>query len=138
MLNPSSRILLVEDSRPEREALAAMLREEGYEVDEAEDGESTLLMLESRRPDLLLLDLKLHGADGFSVLKQLQQEQSDLPVIIMTGLDVNEIQRSMGRLPVHELPTLLLKPIDVRQMLNLVALRLSGELPGGATGAAEE
>ena len=135
MLNQCSRILLVEDSKPEREALAAVLRDEGYEVDEAEDGESTMLMLESRRPDLLLLDLRLQGADGFSVLRHLQNSHNDLPVIIMTGLDVNEIQRSMGRLPVHELPPLLLKPVDARQLLDLVALRLSGELPGGTTGA---
>ena len=138
MQTQCSRILLVEDSKPEREALAAVLRDEGYEVDEAEDGESTMLMLESRRPDLLLLDLRLQGADGFSVLTHLQKSHNDVPVIVMTGLDVNEIQRSMGRLPVHELPPLLLKPVDAKQLLALVALRLGGELPGGTTGAAEQ
>ena len=138
MQTQCSRILLVEDSKLEREALAAVLRDEGYEVDEAEDGESTMLMLESRQPDLLLLDLRLQGADGFSVLTHLQKSHNDVPVIIMTGLDVNEIQRSMGRLPVHELPPLLLKPVDAKQLLALVALRLGGELPGGTTGTAEQ
>ncbi len=124
------RLLVADDSMVERRPLAELLRTSGYDVDEAADGKSVMLMLESRPVDLLLLDLRMPMADGFDVLTFLQRTRPKLPVILMSGLAADEIQDSMNRLPVHELPTLLLKPINPEQLLDLVDLRLRGELPG--------
>src|SRR5687768_18599968 len=63
--DPEPRVLLADDSAVEREALATLLRQAGYHVDEADDGEAAILFLKGQAPDLLLLDLQMPGTDGF-------------------------------------------------------------------------
>jgi response regulator RpfG family c-di-GMP phosphodiesterase len=67
--------------------------------------------------------------DGFAVLNYLQEHRKALPVILLTGMEPNEIQKEMSGLQTHELPPLLLKPVDVGQLLEIVDLQLSGQLP---------
>ncbi len=126
---PEARVLLADDSAVEREALAHLLRQAGYQVDEADDGEAAILFLKQRLPDLLLLDLQMPGTDGFGVLSYIQKNKQNFPVILLSGLPPDQIQKSMQRLPSRDLPPLLIKPVDPIQLLNIVALRLTGELP---------
>lgn len=123
------RLLLCDDSAVERTALAQILRSAGYAVDEASDGESALLHIKNRPIDLLLLDLNLPDLDGFDILEYLQKNVPDLPVILLSGMPLHEIQHSMQRLPQKELPPLFIKPLDPEQLLHVVALKLEGELP---------
>ena len=125
-----SRLLLCDDSPIERMALAHLLRREGYEVDEAGDGESALHHLKHRSVDLLLLDLNMPELDGFGVLTYLQKHRPGLPVILLSGMPVDQIQHKMHGLPKHELPPLFIKPVDPDQLLQVVELELSGEMPG--------
>jgi CheY-like chemotaxis protein len=127
--DPEARVLLADDSPVEREALAHLLRQAGYQVDEADDGEAAILFLKRKLPDLLLLDLQMPGTDGFGVLSYIQKNNQDFPVILLSGLPPDQIQKSMQRLPSRDLPPLLMKPVDPNQLLNIVALRLTGELP---------
>ena len=126
---PSARILLCDDSPVERLALAHFLRGSGYAVDEAGDGESAILHLKNRLVDLILLDLQMPGVDGFDVLAYMQQHRRALPVILLSGMPLDAIQHKMHVLPEKELPPLLLKPIDTNQLLDVVELQLSGQLP---------
>jgi CheY-like chemotaxis protein len=123
------RILLCDDSTTERTSLAQILRREGYDVDEAADGAAALTLLKGRGYDLMLLDLQMPGVDGFDVLAYVQQRKADLPVVVLSGLPPEEIGDGLQRLPDHELPPLLLKPIDVRQLFQVIELKLAGELP---------
>ena len=124
-----SRLLLCDDSPIERMALAHLLRGEGYEVDEAGDGESALHYLKHRSIDLLLLDLNLPGLDGFGVLGYLQKHRPGLPVVLLSGMAPDQIQHKMHKLPTHELPPLFLKPVDPEQLLQVVEMGLNGEMP---------
>jgi DNA-binding response OmpR family regulator len=128
-LSRNARLLVCDDSPVERLALAHMLRQEGYDVDEAGDGESAMHFLKQRPVDLLLLDLNLPKLDGFGVLAYLQEHRPGLPVILLSGMPLDEIQHKMHRLPKHELPALFIKPVDLQQLLTVVDLRLNGELP---------
>lgn len=123
------RILLCDDSTTERTSLAQILRREGYEVDEAADGAAALTLLKGRAYDLMLLDLQMPGVDGFDVLAYVQRQKADLPIVVLSGLPPEEIGDGLHRLPEHELPPLLLKPIDVRQLFQVIELKLAGELP---------
>jgi CheY-like chemotaxis protein len=123
------RLLLCDDSPVERLALAHVLRKSGYEVDEAEDGQSALHHLQHRNIDLLLLDLHLPEMDGFGVLTYLQKHRPGLPVILLSGMPLDQIQTKMQRMRTPELPPLFLKPIDPDQLLQMIQLQLSGELP---------
>src|SRR5258707_1327817 len=98
------RLLLCDDSPVERMALGHMLRTAGYEVDEAGDGESALHHLQHRQVDLLLLDLNMPEMDGFGVLTYLQKHRPGLPVVLLSGMPLEQIQHKMHRLPPRRIP----------------------------------
>jgi CheY-like chemotaxis protein len=123
------RILLVDDSTVERMGLGHFLRRAGYVVDEAEDGNSALAHLQNRECDMLLLDLQMPGMSGFEVLKYLQRHRRGLPVILLSGMPVDQIELNMHGLPQQELPTLFLKPVDLEQLLDVLEMQLSGRFP---------
>src|SRR5688572_24876470 len=121
-------ILLCDDSPVERSSLARWLRSAGYIVHEADDGEVALHKLRDLQLDLVLLDLNMPQVDGFGVLGYLQEHRRALPVIVLSGMQPNRIQNGIHRLPSHELPPLLMKPIDADQLLTMVTFALEGGL----------
>jgi CheY-like chemotaxis protein len=125
----TARLLVCDDSPVERMALAHYLRRAGYEVDEVGDGNGAIEYLKNRNIDLMLLDLHMPGMDGFVVLRYVQEHRRALPVILLSGMPPNQIQHKMHALVERELPPLLVKPIDPEQLIGIIELQLSGELP---------
>ena len=78
------RIVVVDDDPVLRAILRGYLEDAGYRVTEAADGESLLDALPRLDPALMLLDVKLPGADGFELLRSIRT-RSDLPVIMVTS-----------------------------------------------------
>ena len=77
----------------------------------------------------MLLDLHMPEVDGFEVLGYLQEHRRALPVILLSGMPLHKIQHRIHTLPTPELPPLLIKPIDPDQLLGVLELQLSGQLP---------
>jgi DNA-binding response OmpR family regulator len=93
-----AKILIVEDDRFLRELIARKLRNEGYEVIEAVEGEEGLKRIKEEKPDLVLLDLILPGIDGFEVLESAKKDSeiASIPVIILSNLGQREeIERGL-------------------------------------------
>ncbi|MFP4474463.1 MAG: ATP-binding protein [Desulfatibacillaceae bacterium] len=80
-----NRVLVVDDEKDIREGCERILSRMGCEVRTAGDGETALSLLESESFDLLLLDLKMPGADGADVLDIVREKYRDLLVIVITG-----------------------------------------------------
>jgi two-component system KDP operon response regulator KdpE len=80
------RVLVVDDERPMRRALAIDLQARGYDVDVAETGEEALTLAASRRPDVMLLDLGLPGIDGLDVIAGVRG-WSRVPIIVLSARD---------------------------------------------------
>ncbi len=78
------RILIIEDDEDIRASVAQLLRDEGYDVDEAANGATGLARLSSRSCDCVLLDVMLPDIDGFEVCRRIRG-QSDVPVIIVSA-----------------------------------------------------
>ena len=78
-------ILVVDDEEAIRVSLAGALADEGYAVLEAATGEEAITLVRRKRPDLMLLDMKLPKTSGLEVLKQARKIQDDIVVIIMTA-----------------------------------------------------
>ena len=80
-------MLVAEDSMGMRALLRAQLREHGYEVVEAADGEHALSRARETRPDVILLDVEMPRLDGFATLHELKSDPDlqDVPVIFITG-----------------------------------------------------
>jgi DNA-binding response OmpR family regulator len=81
----NARILVVEDERPMRIALADILDSEGYRVLTAADGESGLDQAVRQKPDLILLDVMLPKLDGYAVCSELRRLAVDAPVLMLTA-----------------------------------------------------
>ena len=89
------RILLVEDDRTLRQALAFNLEREGYEVRVAVDGEQALAASRDPGLDLVVLDVMLPGMSGLEVLRAIRAEGVDTPVIVLSAKG-DEIDRVVG------------------------------------------
>ena len=80
------RILLIEDDETLCQTIPFQLRQEGFSVDVAENGEEGLHFARERLHDLILLDRMLPGLDGMEVLHTLRRENIQPPVIFLTAL----------------------------------------------------
>ena len=91
-------ILVVEDTEEYRHLYRTLLRSDGYEVMEAEDGRQALQLIEDHEFKLILLDLILPEVDGFEVLERIRANErtKSVPVIIFTVLgDREQIRRAV-------------------------------------------
>ncbi|MFM1783976.1 MAG: hypothetical protein RLZZ579_253 [Actinomycetota bacterium] len=87
-------VMIVEDENTLREALAYLLKKEGYAITEAADGEQALAKFEKHSPDLIILDLMLPGISGTEVCKRIRKV-SNVPIIMLTAKDA-EIDKVVG------------------------------------------
>ncbi len=96
MKSAAKRILIIDDEPDMRRAirLTIQLQEPEWDVLEAENGDKGLLLVESEKPDLVLLDVLMPGMSGFEALEQLRLF-SDVPVIILTVRD-DELDKVRG------------------------------------------
>jgi DNA-binding response OmpR family regulator len=98
MAEGARRILLAEDDRFLRKAAAARLRQGGFAVLTAVDGEEAVRVARAERPDLVLLDLIMPKIQGFEVLKALKEDPATafIPVIVLSNLgQERDVQRAM-------------------------------------------
>src|SRR5438477_8210192 len=82
---PRARILIVDDQRNMRATTALVLRQQGYQVTEAESGEAALSRLLAEPFDVVLTDLKMAPLDGLAVLRGALEISPSTQVIVMTG-----------------------------------------------------
>ncbi len=81
------RLLIVEDECILAEVLTRGLREQGYAIDIAYDGEKALQLAESEPYDLIVLDLMLPKLSGYEVCRRLRAAGSSVPVLMLTARD---------------------------------------------------
>jgi len=81
------RVLVVEDSDRLQRALVAGLRQRGYAVDAASDGQAGLERATTGSYDAIVLDLWLPKRDGIDVLQRLRESRQDVPVLVLTARD---------------------------------------------------
>ncbi len=81
------RILVVEDEKKVASFIKRGLEEESYEVDTAGDGEEGLTMALAHKYDMIILDWMLPKRDGMSLLKELRENKSSTPVLMLTAKD---------------------------------------------------
>ncbi|MCB9896755.1 MAG: response regulator transcription factor [Planctomycetes bacterium] len=81
------RLLVVEDYDPVRNAVATALREEGYSVDTAKNGEDGVFQASVNDYDAVVLDVMLPKLDGFGVVQRLRKDGRACPILLLTARD---------------------------------------------------
>ena len=110
-------ILVVEDGKSQREMLRDFLKDEGYEVLEAENGEKALKKIKENYLDLLLLDYRLPGIDGMKVLEKVKHINPEIDVIMMTAYGTIETAVNAMKAGAADYIT---KPIELQELLILI------------------
>ena len=94
--DPPCRLLVVEDDAVTRELMRRTLEQDGWDVEEAENGRVALERVASRKPELILLDLMMPEMDGFEFLTELRRksEWQHIPVVVVTAKDITADERA--------------------------------------------
>jgi two-component system KDP operon response regulator KdpE len=79
------RVLVIDDEPPIRRFLRTGLSSQGYHVIEAEDGASARAALRQNGVDVIVLDLGLPGIDGFEIIRQLREQGSAIPIVVLSS-----------------------------------------------------
>ena len=114
------KILIVDDEPAIRDSLRLLLKS-SFEVDVAQDGEEALSKLGEDLPDLVLLDVMMPKVDGIEVLRQLQERQISLPVIMLTA--TNTVRTAVQAMK-WGASDFLNKPFDVEELTSIILATL--------------
>jgi len=124
MSNPSqTSILIVDDSTTNLVLLEAILQEEGYQTHTAFNAKEAFSIIDSKKPDLILLDLLMPQINGFNILEKLKSNQATagIPVIVVSAVSTKEnvdTCRNLGALDFFP------KPIDIPTFLGKLKVYL--------------
>jgi two-component system chemotaxis response regulator CheY len=118
-----SRLLVADDDEEILRIVSLVLTKAGYQVIEANDGNEALQKAQAEKPDAILLDIKMPGMDGLTVLERLRSEESlaSIPVGFLTGQEDTE---TYERARVLGGQIYLLKPFSAAKLVTFVDLLL--------------
>jgi DNA-binding response OmpR family regulator len=122
------RILLVDDDPNLLVVLSEQLRDDGYEISTARDGQEALRRLDAGWPDLILLDLMMPRLDGLALARQIKAA-ADLPIIVLSAIDTAD---SKARLLDEVAEDYVSKPYhypELRARIERVLRRLGDRIP---------
>ena len=127
---PRERILVVDDEEGIRELVGTYLRNEGFDVEQVADGETALERFRNQPFDLLVLDLRLPGLDGYDVLREIRRDSS-VYVIMLTARS-EEADKLIGlELGADDYVT---KPFSPRELVARVRAVLRRRREDGGSG----
>jgi len=131
-MTDKGQILVVDDDSEIRELLAHFLREHGFGVALAGDGEQLFQQLSDKEPDLIVLDLMLPGEDGLSLCRRLSASCT-VPIIMLTAV-AEDADRIVGLEMGAD--DYLTKPFNPRELLARIraVLRRAGQISAGEGG----
>jgi DNA-binding NtrC family response regulator len=117
-----SHVLVVDDEEALRTVLGSELANSGYDVSTASDGDEAISVIQNKKFDLVLLDIKMPNVDGFEVLKFVKKNFPKLKVIMLTGFaDLKNAIESKK----HGAEDFVSKPYDLVDLLTTIERVLS-------------
>jgi CheY-like chemotaxis protein len=123
-------VLVIDDNPDFRSVLVDALREEGFSVAEAADGDEGLALARRLQPDLVLLDIIMPGRDGFEVCQELREDPriAHIKVVMLTAqMGTANVARSH----LYGADAYIAKPFELDRLLSQIRSLLSGPSPAG-------
>jgi signal transduction histidine kinase len=115
--NANGRVLIVDDEENLRITTAAILEQDGYEVETAASGNEAIALLEDAEFDLILTDLHMAGGDGLSVLTEIKRRAPLTISVVLTGFASVESAIAALQKGAYDF---LVKPCDIEEMKHTV------------------
>ncbi len=115
-MKDKARILVVDDDDAVRLSYGAILPRAGCEAQLVPDGEEALKTMQGHPSQLVLLDLRMPGADGLSVLQALKDRWPETEVVVITGFPTLESAKQAMRLGAYDY---LAKPVGPDEVINV-------------------
>lgn len=112
-----AKIIIVDDSWLARRGIMGMLKNEGHEIIEADNGINGISAVMETAPDCVILDLLMPELDGFGFLKQLKETNNTTPVIVMTADIQDTVKKKVMELGAF---AFLNKPPNVDDLIDVV------------------
>lgn len=107
-------VLIVEDDKSLRRLMEVFLKQNGYEVYLAEDGEKAIEIFEDKHIDLVICDIMMPKVNGYELVKDLRNSNYELPILMVTAKETIEDKRKGFLVGVDDY---MVKPIDLDEML---------------------
>jgi len=119
ILSKRKKILVVDDDIEALEELKQALGGDGFELDFASNGFEAGRKIYTKKPDLILLDFKMPGLDGFEVCKILRmyEDTNDIPIIAVTVLNTKDDIKKIKACGVKEY---IPKPVNIEKLLKAI------------------
>jgi CheY-like chemotaxis protein len=120
------KILVVEDNEDSRELVIKVLKNKGYQVTAAVDGEEAVEKAIAEKPDLILLDISLPKLDGYEVAKKLKSlaEFQETPIVALTA---HAMKGDREKVIVAGFEGYITKPINVRELPDQLKSYIRGK-----------
>jgi len=115
-MSDTTRILVVDDDKVVRQSYQRSLESISSNVEAAGDGEEALQTMERNPFDVVLLDLRMPGQDGMSVLRTIKQKWPDSEVVIITGYPTVDSAKEAVRLGAYDY---LAKPVGPQDVIDV-------------------
>ena len=123
-MQPTRKILLVEDNEMNRDMLSRRLERKGFQVIMAVDGQQALALSKSERPGLILMDMNLPVLDGWECTRRLKadEETKKIPIIALTAHAMSSDKQKAREAGCDDYDT---KPVDLPRLLSKIEALLS-------------
>ena len=121
-MNPSGRILLIDDDKSLADSVTVVLESRGYEVTHAPSAASGLKITGSESIDMVLTDFRMPGMDGMELLKHLRTHNSQIPVIMVTAFGTTDLAIEATKSGAFDY---LVKPFEMTDLLGIVEKALT-------------
>lgn len=118
----AKKIIVVDDEYAFCKSLKQFFGKLGFEAVIATNGEHALDLIAEERPDLMTLDIRMPGMDGYEVLNRAKHLAPEMPIVAITAIDVLRMEEMLERSGAQ---AVLRKPVDLRELQKIVTQLLA-------------
>ena len=112
------QILVIEDDQTMREGIALVLGKAGYQICSAADGLTGAQLFREQQPDLVITDLKLPGKSGMELLKEFQQQNASIPIVLISAFGTIDLAVNALKLGARDF---IAKPFSIEELRSKIA-----------------
>jgi CheY-like chemotaxis protein len=126
------QVLYVDDEEPNRRVIRRMLERAGIAMAEAEDADAGLWLFAAHAFDLVLMDIRMPGKDGFAAIGEIRahpDKKKDVPILVVTADDAHDIRLRARAVGANDV---LVKPVTADALLAAIARVVPGWAPKAA------